>query len=31
MTTWRSPTGRDVVEGARTVEAAADELYNDGL
>lgn len=25
------PYGRDVVEGARTVEAAADELYNDGL
>ena len=25
------PYGRDVVEGGRTVEAAADELYNDGL
>lgn len=25
------PYGRDVVEGARTVEATADELYNDGL
>lgn len=25
------PYGRDVVEGARTMEAAADELYNDGL
>ena len=25
------PYGRDVAEGARTVEAAADELYNDGL
>ena len=25
------PYGRDVVEGARTVEAAADELYTDGL
>ena len=25
------PYGRDVMEGARTVEAAADELYNDGL
>ena len=25
------PYGRNVVEGARTVEAAADELYNDGL
>ena len=25
------PYGRAVVEGARTVEAAADELYNDGL
>ena len=25
------PYGRDVVEGARTAEAAADELYNDGL
>lgn len=25
------PYGRDVVEGARTVEAAPDELYNDGL
>ena len=25
------PYGRDVVEGAQTVEAAADELYNDGL
>lgn len=25
------PYGRDVVEGARTVETAADELYNDGL
>ena len=25
------PYGRDVVEGARTGEAAADELYNDGL
>lgn len=25
------PYGRDVVAGARTVEAAADELYNDGL
>ena len=25
------PYGRDVVEGARTVEAAADELYNDGM
>lgn len=25
------PYGRDVVEGSRTVEAAADELYNDGL
>ena len=25
------PYGRDVVEGARKVEAAADELYNDGL
>ena len=25
------PYGRDVVEGARTVEAAADELYHDGL
>lgn len=25
------PYGRDVVEGARTVEATPDELYNDGL
>ena len=25
------PYGRDVGEGARTVEATADELYNDGL
>ena len=25
------PYGRDVVEGSRTVEAAPDELYNDGL
>ena len=25
------PYGRDVTEGARTVEATADELYNDGL